>query len=468
MTRLLPLAFAVLLAPLLAAEKPEGGLSVGLAEVDITPEVDPLGKPVWMAGFGVGRKATGVADKLFARAVVLRHGKQKVAIVSLDVVGLFNGFVQKVRKRLPGFAHVTVSSTHNHEGPDTMGIWGPKLFVSGVDPAYMDLIEKRAAEAVKKADEAAAPVNARIGTVKAPELLHDSRKPILLHDDLVVLRFDDAKGKAAGIVVQWNCHPETLDSRNTRISADYVGYTVAALKKTYACPVVYLTGTVGGLMTSLHVKIKDDKGVELKDGTFEKTARYGELLAQAAVKAEKAAKAVELTPFDLRTREVYVPLENKLYILAAQLKVMEREAFVWKGDPYKAEPTEEIDPKKPLAIRTEVSHLQLGKLGIACIPGEIYPELVLGKVVTPAEKGADFPDAPAEPGIYPSMPGPHRMIIGLASDEVGYILPKRQWDAKPPFAYGLTKAPYGEVNSLGPDTAPVLMKAFADLLKGKK
>ena len=39
--------------------------------------------------------------------------------------------------------------------------------------------------------------------------------------------------------------------------------------------------------------------------------------------------------------------------------------------------------------------LRLGELEVAAIPGEIYPELVLGKVVDPAEKGADFPDAPA-------------------------------------------------------------------------
>jgi hypothetical protein len=320
---------------------------------------------------------------------------------------------------------------------------------------------------VKKADAAAAEVSARIGGVKAPELLRDTRKPIVLHDNLVVLRFDTAKGKAAGLVVQWNCHPETMGGENKRISADYVGYTVAALKRKYGCPVVYLTGTVGGLMTTLGLEVKDAKGKKLEDGTVEKTARYGELLAEAAMKAEKASRPVELTPFEVRTRKVYVPLTNTLYILAARLGVMERDGYLWKGDPYKAEAVKDFDGKRPVAIRTEVSHLQLGKLGIACIPGEIYPELVLGKVVEKAEKEADFPDAPREPGIYDQMPGPHRMIIGLANDELGYIIPKRQWDEKPPYCYGRKSAPYGEVNSLGPDTAPVLCKAFAEMLKRK-
>ena len=48
-------------------------LQVGFAEVDITPDVDRE-RPVWIAGYGQNRRATGVHDRLFARAVVLSHG----------------------------------------------------------------------------------------------------------------------------------------------------------------------------------------------------------------------------------------------------------------------------------------------------------------------------------------------------------------------------------------------------------
>jgi hypothetical protein len=94
--------------------------------------------------------------------------------------------------------------------------------------------------------------------------------------------------------------------------------------------------------------------------------------------------------------------------------------------------------------------------------------LVLGKVQDPPDKGADFPDAPIEPAIYAQLRGKHKMLIGLGNDEIGYLIPKRQWDEKAPFCYGLTKAQYGEINSCGPDTAPVICKAFADLVKGTK
>ena len=42
---------------------------------------------------------------------------------------------------------------------------------------------------------------------------------------------------------------------------------------------------------------------------------------------------------------------------------------------------------KPGAIRTEVGYLKLGELEVAIIPGEIYPELVLGKVQDPSIRG---------------------------------------------------------------------------------
>src|SRR5208283_495769 len=228
-----------------------------------------------------------------------------------------------------------------------------------------------------------------------------------------------------GIVVQWNCHPETLDSKNTQLSADFVGYTVKELNERHACPVVYLTGTVGGLMTSLKVPIKDDAGKLLADGTFEKTERYGRLIGKLADKALANARQVRLDPMQVHSKLVFLPLENKLYLLGRQMGVLEREAFIWTGDPSKAEPADAKKALKPLCLRTEVAWLRLGELDVAAIPGEIYPELVLDKVQDPPDPGADFPDAPIEPAIYKQLDGPYRMMIGLANDEIGYIIPKR-------------------------------------------
>ena len=435
-------------------------LRVGFGQADITPDVKA--KPVYIAGFGKNRIATKVHDPLMARAVVLDDGQRKVALVSVDLVGLFFPVVERVRQRAPGIDHVVVSSTHNHEGPDSLGLWGPSFFQSGIDPGYIKLVEDRIVAAVNQAEKTLTRAEAFIGSSSAPELLHDNREPFIKHDELIALRFVGGGGKDVGIVVQWNCHPETLDDKNTEISADYVWATVDELTKRHRCPVVYLTGTVGGLMTSLRVEVKDERGKPLADGTFEKTERYGRLVAERANQALANAKKLTLTPFVVERRPLFLPIENRLYLLAYKLGVLDRQAFRWTGDPDQAEPIAAGESGKK-CIKTEIGRLRLGELDIACIPGEIYPELVLGKVQDPPDVGADFPKAAVEPSIYGQLQGRYRMLIGLANDEIGYILPKRQWDEKAPFCYGRKGAEYGEVNSLGPETGPLLCEAFRKL-----
>ena len=68
-----------------------------------------------------------------------------------------------------------------------------------------------------------------------------------------------------------------------------------------------------------------------------------------------------------------------------------------------------------------------------------------------------------EPAITRIIPGGDKaklIVLGLANDEIGYIIPKRQWDAVAPFASGRSSSQYGEINSVGPDTAGLLMLAL--------
>jgi hypothetical protein len=98
------------------------------------------------------------------------------------------------------------------------------------------------------------------------------------------------------------------------------------------------------------------------------------------------------------------------------------------------------------------------------VPAEIYPELVLGGLQDPQDPGADFPGAPRERSLFALLRAPYRMVIGLANDEIGYVIPRSQWDAKAPFAYGRSEDQYGEVNSTGPQAAARLASAFERLL----
>jgi hypothetical protein len=65
------------------------------------------------------------------------------------------------------------------------------------------------------------------------------------------------------------------------------------------------------------------------------------------------------------------------------------------------------------------------------------------------------------------MNTPYRMLFGLADDEIGYIIPKAEWDEKAPWLNGAGKRWYGEVNSVGPEAAPMIVKAFQELWSGR-
>src|SRR5690606_24737323 len=114
--------------------------------------------------------------------------------------------------------------------------------------------------------------------------------------------------------------------------------------------------------------------------------------------------------------------------------------------------------------KTEINVIRIGDLEILTIPGELYPEIGDGGIEAPS--GQDFAIAPVEtPPLREQMGGKMNMIVNLANDEIGYIIPKSQWDTKEPFAYGRDEAQYGEENSGGPDVAPVLHRECSALLR---
>lgn len=202
-------------------------------------------------------------------------------------------------------------------------------------------------------------------------------------------------------------------------------------------------------------------GSVVEAGTFEFAEAYGEAIALAYDEALEAAEPLRLSPLATSTAPVYVPLANPGYRQGRALGVLTREAFAWIGRSDSAGarlPDTQVEGD--IALETEVTYLRAGDLHIAGIPGELYPELVYGEYQSPAEPNADFPDAQTEPSVMNILAGEKVLILGMANDEIGYIIPKRQWDDVAPFAYGRSEKQYGEVNSVGPEVAPILMRAL--------
>jgi hypothetical protein len=452
-------ALAVLAVLLSLAAGPAAGadFSAGAAKRRITPELKP-GASVWMAGFANGRAATGVHDDLWTRCLAMSAGGKPVVVCSVDVIGLFFEDVKKIREgaraRLKRDVDVIVASTHVHEGPDTMGLWGPQMGVSGIDEAYNQAVVDRTVEAIDEAVAGLRPAVARAGGVIPADVARffdDDRPPNLNDPEIVVLAIDDMGGRRLATLVNWASHPEALGSKNTQLTADWPWALVRDVERHDGGMAVFVNGAIGGMQSPLGSKLDDPRtGQPAPATTFRFAEIVGEYVARQVLKATGNARALPVSSIEYREEVVEIPVSNQAYLMASQVGV-------FKG-------------RKPMsnkATLTPVAYLRLAAGGTpvleaALVPGELYPELSVGGVKR--DPGADFPDAAEEKAIKRMMTAPVRMLFGLANDEIGYIIPKAQWDENPPYTFGAQKRWYGEVNSVGPEAAPLIIDAFSRLV----
>ncbi|MGA0560064.1 hypothetical protein ACO2Q8_25610 [Larkinella sp. VNQ87] len=420
----------------------------------------------WMAGFGQERAANGIHDDLWARAVVIDDGKNRLAIVAVDLLGFMHKNVINVRKALPASAGITyamVCSTHNHEAPDFLGLWGGSILKSGVNKSYELFVEQQVTRAVLRAVGQLRPARLRFAQdlTGADSLLMDTRKPLVKDAGLYIMQALDAqKDSTLGTLVVWGNHPETLWSKNTLLTSDFPHYVRAYLEKGIVQgdsvvqqglggAVVYASGCVGGLMTtSPKVTIRDPlTGERFQEPTFAKADAQGKQLAMLIYNALQSDTAtVQTAGITLRAQTLEIPLDNNLFQLAVGLGVLDAGYSRWGN------------------FRTEIVAFRIGEATFLGVPGELYPEIANGGVENPP--GADFRIKPREtPPLRSLMPGKYKFIIGLANDELGYIIPKSEWDKEKPYLYNAKDKPYGEINSTGPETAPKLYQAMTELLR---
>jgi len=422
----------------------------------------------WLAGFHNGRPATGVHDDLWARALVLDDGTTAIGLVVLDAIGLMHDQVVEIRRRLPedlGLRYAIVASTHSHQAPDLIGLWGERMGSSGTNPDYLEQVMDGAARALVQAANARRPAILRLAQVPeaAASLVTDSRLPRVLDPGLRILHaVDSENGASLGVFVTWGNHPETLWSGNLEVSSDFPHYLREALEhgvrdgdrrvaRGLGGVAVFANGAIGGLMTTdPDFPVHDPfTGVAYTEPSFEKARAQGVRLAMLALGALRSRDVVEVREagISLRARTLEIPLDNTSVFLVAALGGFPRGFVRWRH------------------LRSEVAAFRVGPASFLAVPGEIYPEIVEGGIETP--DGADFPVEPVEvPPLRSLMPGRFRFVIGLANDELGYIIPKSEWDDSPPWIYGADEESYGEIVSMGPETGPLLHAALREILAG--
>jgi hypothetical protein len=65
------------------------------------------------------------------------------------------------------------------------------------------------------------------------------------------------------------------------------------------------------------------------------------------------------------------------------------------------------------------------------------------------------------------MKSKYQFVFGLGNDELGYIIPKAEWDDQAPWLQNKSERWYGEINSAGPETAGAVTRALVDLINAK-
>jgi hypothetical protein len=410
-------------------------MRAGAAVTSITPRLE-ADRPVWMAGFEPGRRATEVLDELTARALIVEVGGRRFALVTVDLIGLFRDEIERVRadptvQRL-GLDHLVVAATHTHAGPDTLGLWGPGGR-SGVDPAYLVLVRSRIVEVLEAAAAALRPAELLAGEASPPGLIRDTVAPLCIDERLVALQLrDPADGTSITSLVHWANHAEVLWSDNRGLSADFPGALRSAVEEEAGGVCLFVAGAIGGLMTPDQVPVIDPRsGQRAPERSLAKVEALGHLLARHCREALAAAVPTQPAALELRVRRFEVSLANPRLRLGVERGQLRRDGFVRSGEDW--------------FLESEVSLIRLGPVALLAVPGELYPELVIGGVLPPREGENIW----RHPPLLERTSARHLFVIGLANDELGYIVPPTHWARDS-----------GEIHTTGPDLAEEVFGAL--------
>lgn len=392
-------------------------MKIGYAQTIITPSLD---KPVYLAGFGQNRRAATIHDDLYSRALAIQTESVTLVLVALDIIGFFRPDVQDVIARVncPD-VQIVLASTHTHHGPDTMGLWGPNDKTRGVEETYMTVIKQKIVEGIHASLSTLKPATVKWTSVHVPGLVKNARNPEIMDDELTLLQFTTADGRPLVTMFNYPCHPEVLWEQNPHLTSDYVHYLREETEKQTGAPCIFFSGALGGMMTP-----------DVKDHSFEEAEFMGRKLAGEGVASLSKVKS-QTSNVGVAKKEIKAKLTNILYKLAFGRKLLP-----------------DVRDQKGY-ITTEVNLIKIGGLWLATVPGELLPKLGLQLKAWMKEAGAQVTG-----------------VIGLANDELGYILPvedfKYPWN---PFQPGKH---YEETNSIGKDITPKVMGALHDVIASEQ
>jgi hypothetical protein len=440
---------------------------------------------IWLGGFHNGRPAIGVHDDIWARAIVLDQGETRLAFVVVDLVGWFYDDVVLTREMLSEqgveIDYLLVSATHNHESPDTMGLWGKTATSGGYDEAYGLQVRQATVDAVSAAVADLREVDSlKVGQVDASSyadnglsnIIRDSRDPKVIDEMLRAALLRDTSGQTIATLSYFGNHPEAMADENVMLTSDFPGpmrdflesgvqyENIDYQRDGYGGVSIFINGAVGGLMTPLGITIVDREGVARREYTFERLDAFGKVMAEMAMDAIDEADEYTDLSISVTSSVFELPIDNYGFQGMFLSGILDRETYSWDSSELA---TEDNKPH----VRTEIAHIKLGPISFMTVPGEIFPELLIGgydgsHVGDPNnsiidEDNSNPPDlsqAPQGPYIQDMLSSEHPWIVGLGNDELGYIVPEYDFllDDRLPWFNEPDGDHYEETNSLGMQT----------------
>ncbi|MEM7114313.1 MAG: hypothetical protein AAF614_17895 [Chloroflexota bacterium] len=390
---------------------------IGYTQTTITPSLE---SSVYLAGFGQNRRAQTVHDDLFVRALALTNGATQVVVLALDLIGYARELCQAIERRIQAYhpqARLLIACTHTHHGPDTLGLWGPDETASGIDPTYMAWLAAQIEATALTALENLRVATLRQTAVLVPNLAKNARDPHIRDEELTCLQFvDPATSQPLVSWLLYPCHPEVLWDDNPHITSDYLDAMRQTVEAATMAPCIGLVGALGGMMTP-----------DVAAHTFAEAERMGRTLAEAALQSWEGCGETAVSHFTYQRHEFSLPLENPLFQMAQAAGLLQTAV--------QADGT----------VRTEASLLQLNNVWLFAVPGELFPKLGL-----------------AYRKMMKAAGGENTAVIGLANDEIGYILPAE--DFVPPENHLEPGASYEESMSISAQAGPAVTKALRHLI----
>ncbi|MGQ9552974.1 MAG: hypothetical protein ACUVWR_02555 [Anaerolineae bacterium] len=277
-------------------------LQIAIAQVNITPAPGLL-----MAGMIDPPKGQPGRWPLFGRVFMADDGRERVAIVSLDLLFLHYSTVLEMRRALadPGGLppdNIMIACTHTHRAPYTTPVMDEPA-----DWSYLDLVTERLKEAMTEAAHSLQPARLKAGHIQAAGWTFN-RRPIYKgnqvgtqgpcygpdflgmegpeDNEAIALLAEGEGGKPLGGLVNFACHT-TVTGGLPYYSADYPGPLIEEMQARLGSSFMFLQGAAGNLWPA-------DKRVDkpFTEWGDEHNERMGKALAAKAIEALAGAEPV--------------------------------------------------------------------------------------------------------------------------------------------------------------------------------